>query len=178
MKEENKKEIRLDLGCGNNKKPSFIGIDKELFPGNVDVVTDLDVPGMALPYTDDSVDEIRAEHFLEHIHNLFPLMNECFRVLKPGGKFEIIVPLAESPMAFGDPTHVRFFTGETFHYFTKSPPGNYANPEIKGKWKILLNDWTPMLEEDTEKIIIHKRRELHVFLTPEKELPKEEEKKE
>lgn len=177
MSEEKKDTaIRIDLGCGSNKKPGFIGIDKYMESGITDVITDLDVLGATLPYKDDSVSEIYASHFLEHIHNIFPLMNECFRVLKPGGKFEIVVPLAESPMAFGDPTHVRFFTGETFHYFTKDPPGGYHNQEIKGKWKILLNDWTPMLEEDTEKIIIHKRRELHVFLTPEKELPKEEEK--
>lgn len=170
MKEEiEEKIIRLDLGCGSNKKPGYIGVDKYMESGVTDVVTDLDAPGMSLPYKDNSVDEIAAFHFLEHIHNLFPLMNECWRVLKPNGHMDIVVPSAESPMAFGDPTHVRFFTGETFHYFTDAPPGNYFNPEIKGFWKILLNDWTPLIEEDTEKMIVHKRRELHVFLQPVKE---------
>lgn len=136
-------------------------------------VFNLDDPNVQLPYGDDSVDEIRAFHFLEHIHNLFSLMNECHRVLKPGKTMDIIVPSAESPMAFEDPTHVRFFTGGTFHYFTENPPGNYTIPEIKGKWKILLNDWTRVMYEDTEKIVYPKRREHHVILEPVKVQPEE-----
>jgi SAM-dependent methyltransferase len=159
-------EVKLDLGVGFKKEKGWIGIDKFQQNGVVDVVMNLDASDLHMPYDNDSVDEIRAYHFLEHIHNLFPLMNECHRILKENGRMEIIVPSAESPMAFEDPSHLRFFTSGSFHYFTDSPPGDYINPDIKGKWKILLNDWTPIVLEDTEKLIYSKRREIHVILQP------------
>src|SRR5258708_10402754 len=170
MNEENKTEIKLDLGCGNDKKPGFIGIDKYMEPGVTDVIVDLDAPGMTLPYSDDSVTEIRAEQFLEHIHNLFPLMNECHRVLKKDGIFEIIVPLFPSRSSMDDHTHVRFFTKSTFHYFTKNPPGNYKNPDLKGTWRVLLNDWSPLVHEEGDRIIYSDMRELHIIIVPDKEV--------
>lgn len=164
---EKEKQIFLDLGVGTKKEEGWIGIDKYQSPVT-DIVLDLDDPKVHLPYEDDAVSEIRAYHFFEHIKNLFPLVNECFRVLKFNGHLDIITPLGHT-VAWGDPTHVRAFTEETWHYFTNIPPGNYFNPEIKGLWKILKNDWSPLYTEDTEKIVYHKRRELHAFLQPEKE---------
>ena len=168
IKQEEVKPIFVDLGVGNKKEKDWIGIDKYRTPVT-DIVQNLDDPKLKLPFDNESVSEIRAYHFLEHIHNLFPLMNECYRILKPQGHFDIIVPTGYES-AFGDPSHLRAFTDTTFHYFTKNPPGNYHNPEIVGFWKILKNDWSPFLEEDTTNIIMHKRRELHIYLMPEKQI--------
>jgi SAM-dependent methyltransferase len=47
-------------------------------------------------------------------------MNEAHRVLKPGGVFEVIVPIVNDPLtwhAIADPTHVSFWVPESFHYF-------------------------------------------------------------
>jgi hypothetical protein len=48
-------------------------------------------------------------------------MDECWRVLKPGGYFRIIVPLFPSWSAVVDPDHARFFVADqdhsTFDYF-------------------------------------------------------------
>lgn len=163
-------KIQIDLGSGNMKSEGWTGIDKFMQEG-VDLVMDLDDPKISLPFEDDSVSEIRAYHFLEHINNLFPLMNECFRVLQFNGHFDIIVPLGYVA-AFGDPSHVRAFSETSFHYFTKTPPGNYFNNDVWGHWKILLNDWTAPYDEDTTNLTIHKSRELHVYLQPDKEPPR------
>jgi SAM-dependent methyltransferase len=47
-----------------------------------------------LHYSNGSVDKIYSSHFLEHIpqdKGLF-VLGECFRILKPGGVFRIVVP--------------------------------------------------------------------------------------
>jgi len=48
---------------------------------------------------------------------LFAVMDECWRILAPGGTFEIGVPNARSDGAFQDPTHRRFWNQHTFRYF-------------------------------------------------------------
>ncbi len=157
--------IKLDLGGGIKKTEGFINIDKYQQQNLVDLVMDLDSPTLNLPYKNSSISEIRSYHFFEHIDNIFPLINECYRVLKVDGIMDIITPLGHTA-SWGDPTHKRAFTEETWHYFTQNPPGGYINPEIIGKWKIILNDWTERAMEDTEKVVYHKRRELHAIMQP------------
>lgn len=50
---------------------------------------------------------------------LFAFMDECYRILKPGGVMTVIVPSGQSVRGFQDPTHRRFFFQETFLYFSK-----------------------------------------------------------
>lgn len=48
---------------------------------------------------------------------LFKFMDECYRILKPGGKIRIIAPYYASIRAIQDPTHVRSIGEATFMYF-------------------------------------------------------------
>ncbi|MCK6601837.1 MAG: class I SAM-dependent methyltransferase [Bacteroidetes bacterium] len=108
----------IELGCGPNKKPGIIGIDQFPLPG-VDFVTDLE---HGLPFLESgSADVIISRHVLEHIENFQFLMEEIHRVLKPGGKKEVIVPHFSSPQFYSDFTHRRFFGLYSFDYF--SDPG-------------------------------------------------------
>lgn len=76
-------EIKLNLGGGFQKIPGYINLDRklgsEVYP---------------LPYTDGSVDEVRASHILEHFsHREVPaVLAEWVRALKPGGMLKIAVP--------------------------------------------------------------------------------------
>lgn len=107
--------LKIDIGCGFNKKQGFIGIDKSPQVG-ADLV--LDVEREKLPFDDSSVDEIYCGHLVEHLHNLIPFMNECYRVLKDGGLMTILAPYYTSIQATQDPTHVRYISENTFKYFT------------------------------------------------------------
>jgi SAM-dependent methyltransferase len=104
----------LDVGCGPHKRIGFWGADIYVCPG-VDVICDLD--GSSLPFADNSLDVVYASHVLEHIDNLTELLVEVARVLKLGGKLQIVLPYAGSLRAFQDPTHVRYFTLKTFEYY-------------------------------------------------------------
>ncbi len=122
--------MKLDLGCGQNKKAGFTGLDRLAMPG-VDIVCDLDREPIPLP--DDSVDEIFTMHFLEHTADLLAVMQEIWRVCRDGARVSIAVPYFNSIGAFRDPTHRRFFTWETFEHFTDSGnvPSFYADARFR-----------------------------------------------
>jgi len=81
-------------------------------------------------------DVVTCFDFIEHVpralttdgntRNCFiQLMNEIYRVLKPGGFFIHATPAFPSVEAFMDPTHVTIITDEAFpRYFCL--PNNYA----------------------------------------------------
>lgn len=98
------KPIRVDLGCGTRKRDGFLGVDSIAFDG-VDVV--LDIGKDRWPWGDDSVEELHASHVVEHLKpaERIHLVNEAYRVLKPGGKMTIIVPHWCASRAYGDLTH-------------------------------------------------------------------------
>lgn len=116
------KIIKLDLGCGNNKKQPdadqipWIGVDSISFPA-VDVVLDLceknkskkgtEDTFKSWPWEDNSVDEIHCSHFIEHLYpeERVNFVNEVYRILKPGAKAQIIAPHWASARAYGDMTH-------------------------------------------------------------------------
>lgn len=113
------KPLKLDLGCGKNKAgPDWTGVDSRKLEG-VDRVLNLcetHLPSgepsifgrfKRWPWGDNSVDEIRASHFVEHLKpdERIHFVNELFRILKPGATAQIIVPHWSSCRAYGDLTH-------------------------------------------------------------------------
>jgi SAM-dependent methyltransferase len=110
--------LTLDLGCGPHKHPGSIGVDRVPLEG-VDIVANFEQG--RLPFKDDSFKFIYAHHILEHIRNLTELLAELQRICCSGANIEILVPYFTCVGAFGDPTHVRFFTYYTFDHFTDDP---------------------------------------------------------
>ena len=130
--------LKLDLGCGQNPKEGFEGVD--LYGDKAKHKVDLFK--FPWPFRDNSVDEIHASHFLEHIpardveprdiapdrlqagrefvgqDMLFAFVDECRRILKPDCFMQVVVPSGRSDRAFWDPTHWRFFMQQTFAYFS------------------------------------------------------------
>jgi hypothetical protein len=105
----------LDLGCGPNKRPGFLGVDRRAFAG-VDVVTDL--TGL-WPWTDESVEEIHMSHVLEHFTGVerVHIFNEMHRVLVKGGKATIVTPHWCSNRAYGDFTHAWPPVSEMLYFY-------------------------------------------------------------
>jgi len=110
--------LKLDLGCGKNKKPGFIVVDSMKFDG-VDQVLDLT---KSWPWKDGSVGEIHCSHFLEHLdqNERVHFFNELWRVMMKDAKGSIIVPSWTNERAYGDPTHKwPPVTGFAFLYLNK-----------------------------------------------------------
>jgi ubiquinone/menaquinone biosynthesis C-methylase UbiE len=122
--------MKLDIGCGQNKKEGFIGLDCLRMPG-VDIVCDINKD--KIPLEDSSIDEIYSMHFLEHVDNVLSTMEEIWRISKSGAKITIAVPYFTSVGAFRDPTHQHFFVYDTFDHFTnsKNVPSFYSAAKFK-----------------------------------------------
>lgn len=115
---EEVKLVKLDIGCGKNKREGFIGIDQYDMEG-VDVVMDV---RKTWGYADNSVDEVVCSHFVEHLtsNERVHFYNELYRVLKPKAKATIITPHWASNRAYGDPTHQWPPVSEmSFYYLNK-----------------------------------------------------------
>lgn len=125
--------MRIDLGCGKNKREGFIGVDQYAME-NVDVV--LDIGNAEWPWEDNSVEEVHASHFLEHLkqHERVHFMNEAFRVMKPGAKMTVITPHWASNRAYGDMTHQWPPVAEMFFYYLKQEWRNTQAPHTDKKW--------------------------------------------
>ena len=97
-------ELKLDLGCGDNKQPGFTGVDF-VKTSQTDVVHDL--KQYPWPFEDNSVSEVYCSHFFEHLNGSerIKFMEELYRVLKVGGKAMVISPYYSSMRAHQDPTH-------------------------------------------------------------------------
>jgi hypothetical protein len=112
--------MRLNLGCGRDKRAGYINIDKYavLEP---DRVVDLEAPPW--PFADGTVDEIVLHHVLEHLgqqtETFLAIVSELYRILKIGGSIEITVPHPRSDLFLGDPTHVRPITPAMFHLMSR-----------------------------------------------------------
>lgn len=58
---------------------------------------DCDITKLPLPYPDNSVNMIFAEHLLEHnsVAQAVAFLDDCRRILKPGGRIRICCPVLE-----------------------------------------------------------------------------------
>lgn len=117
-----KKTINLDIACGFNKQPNFIGMDKRAVEG-VDIVHDIEV--IPWPVKTESVSIALLSHILEHVdpRKFLDIIAELWRILIPDGQAMIAVPYANSFGGHQDPTHMRpGFNEGTWQYFDPAFP--------------------------------------------------------
>lgn len=122
--------MKLNFGSGNDPLEGFINVDM-LKRDDVDVEYNLmDFP---YPWDDESAEEIRAIDFIEHLDNyldkssplvefhrkptMMAFIEECYRILKPGGVLYIQTPSWDSELFKIDITHVRGFHPKSFDFF-------------------------------------------------------------
>jgi SAM-dependent methyltransferase len=158
----------LDIGCGANPRNLFTadevyGIDvREDVSKNI-ICADLVVE--PIPFPDNFFDYASAVDFLEHIPRLIyvphrrnafvEIMNEIWRVLKPGGQFVSFTPAYPSPEAFRDPTHVNIITEETFSMYFDATNRWAAAYGFKGAFNILSQEWRgPHLLTVLSKVVL------------------------
>ncbi|MEM6285232.1 MAG: methyltransferase domain-containing protein [Chloroflexota bacterium] len=93
----NASNLRLNLGCGFDIREGWLNVDIENWKKRKPDATgafvahDLRRP---LPLPDQSCDYIYSSHFWEHLdyQTGYAMMQDVFRMLKPGGTFRVVVP--------------------------------------------------------------------------------------
>jgi len=123
---------KLNVACGFEHLKDYINIDNDrrVFP---DILRDLE---QGLPFDDNSVDEVFSKHTLEHISpdKIHWVIAEIYRVLKPNGRFKVIVPINK---------------------------GWLCSPEHKCPWSnnsvIFLTDWNTRENYKWKKVISETR---------------------
>lgn len=111
------KKYKLNIGGGLKRPDGFTTIDMDPLC-NADVTCDISKD--TLPFEDNSVESVIAHHIFEHIgEGFFHLLKELYRVCEDGAIIDIEVPHHRHDEFYGDPTHCRPFTVETFRLFSK-----------------------------------------------------------
>lgn len=106
----------LQLGTGNDPIGGAVNHDLHKHAPHIDVAHDLNL--IPWPWADESFDHIVARAVLEHLRvNLIESMNECWRILRPGGSIFVKLPHWQSDISYQDPTHYWFFSVRALDQF-------------------------------------------------------------
>ena len=130
--------LRLNIGCGLDVRPGWVNLDCVDYGGN----TVADLTRYPWPFPDSHFDEVLASHILEHLPNFNAVINEVWRVCKPGALVVVRVPFFLSTKYYSEPDHrtpfgIRSFdnyediTGRRLRFYERWKLGhrtNYQSP--------------------------------------------------
>lgn len=165
--------VKLDLGCGPNKREGFLGVDALGFSG-VDVVLDLTKDW---PWAEGSVDEVHSSHFVEHLTGpqRVAFANKLWDVLKVGGTATIIVPHWTNACAYGDPTHQWPPMSEWWPFYLNQPwrKANAPHTDYRCHFDFVtafsfderVNGWNQERRMYAANHYLNAARDMHITLT-------------
>ncbi|MGK5091295.1 class I SAM-dependent methyltransferase [Deltaproteobacteria bacterium TL4] len=146
--------VMLDFGCGD--KPyehlfqvnQYIGLDiQESGHDHQNETIDVFYDGKTLPFEDHAFDCVFSSEVLEHIFNSNEVLDELYRVLKPGGTLFMTVPFVweehEIPYDFARYTSfglVHLLEGKGFQVMHLEKTGNSVET-IFQLWNAYLAPW-------------------------------------
>lgn len=112
--------MKLNLGCGSHKLDGFVNVDRSPHCAP-DILHDLEA--VPWPFETSSAAEIVLSHVLEHLGQVpdvyLAIIQELYRVCRPGALVRITVPHPRHDDYLGDPTHVRPITVQGLELFSK-----------------------------------------------------------
>ena len=139
----------LDVGCGINKKPGAIGVDRNP-ASRADVMADLD--RFPYPFRDSSFDALQAVHVIEQSSDVIRSMEEFHRLVRAAARCLIVTPHYTDFSSFCDPTHRWHLNSFSMRYFGKDhggfgyySPVRFAESSVRVKllalWRWLGFEW-------------------------------------
>lgn len=116
--------MKISLGAGQEIETEEGWVNVDLVPlEGIDVVHNL--MEFPYPFENESAEYIKAKDLLEHLANytsdnrpsVIAFVEECHRILKPGGTLWIQTPGWDADFLWIDPTHVRGFDVRSMDFF-------------------------------------------------------------
>jgi len=153
--------MKLNIGSGFTRMEGFTNVDYvECTDDKGNQYTDVicNIEKEALPFEDNSVDEIACYQTLEHMEDLIFVMNEMWRVLKPEGVLKGKVPREGGRGSLADPTHKRIFITDTFDYFTGVNRHNSFQPKRPRNADYGIKPWYKILVDKSINFILRPRK--------------------
>lgn len=150
----------LELGSGNHPSPqATVRHDRIQHSPHIDTAFDLEV--LPWPLDDESWDIVLATDVFEHLRLDIPQwLDECWRILKPGGQLNMRLPAWDNPLSYRDPTHRKVFHHESFYYWDPESHlwndfGRYYFAESNRWWTVVnvvreVDDWRYLLTKRVE----------------------------
>lgn len=127
----------LNLGAGNRIIAGAVNHDLVKHRPEIDVAHDLnDLPW---PWADNSFDKVLAIAVLEHLRiNLIQSVDECWRILRPGGVLYVKLPHWQHENSYLDPTHYWRFAPRTLNIFDPDTQyGHRYSFYTTRKWRVV-----------------------------------------
>ena len=169
--------MKINIGGGYKTYDGFLNLD--LDPNtNPDYIVNLELD--ILPFDDNTIDEVKAHHILEHLgEGFFHLIKELYRVCKDGAIIDIVVPHHRHDIFLADPTHRRPILIEGLRLFSKKY--NYDHIEQGGSssglgiaydvdFEIIHTDYTldpfytDFIRNNEREVVIEKERSCNNFI--------------
>lgn len=141
-----RKKYIFGAGTRPHVGKDIINVDRLNLPG-IDVIHDFEQ--FPYPFADGSGLHINATHVIEHLQDIYGFMDECHRILNPGGTLYLETPhVKDLELSFGDGTHKHHLTEHSFiNYVTLEGVEDFGY--CKFAWSIL---W---IKETNGVIVIH-----------------------
>jgi hypothetical protein len=142
--------VKLDIGCGSNKQPGFVGLDRFRFPG-VDIMHDLQ--RFPWPVPSNSCSMVLLSHVWECVEPKYRdrFMDELWRICRHDGQAMISAYYAGNLFANSRPGHYSCPTELTFLTYSPDCPDitivSQVYPLFRDHnvrpWKVMRNDVNP-----------------------------------
>jgi autotransporter strand-loop-strand O-heptosyltransferase len=165
--------IRLNVGCGDRRFDGYLSVDK-YYPG-VDIQRDANDLG----FDDNSVDEIKSFHMLEHLNKfeVGAVLREWYRVLRPGGELWLNIPDLEWCLVEWIRTPEKDKLGHSLDrvFGLQNKPGEeHKCGYTKNNARLLLEDYGFVVDKCTpEWMSMYNQQCLDIRAHKPKDIPKE-----
>ncbi|MBR9705528.1 methyltransferase domain-containing protein [Candidatus Pacearchaeota archaeon] len=120
--------MKLNFGCGKDIKKGYVNLDHVSING-VNVVHDINK--FPYPFKDNEFEEILCIGSLEYVDDLFKVMQELYRISKPGAIIKINGPYWHSSACY---PHLTTFNIDSFKYFDENDSYSYYT---KARFKLI-----------------------------------------